>query len=202
MFQRRFKPKLHHRARDFLWPSLGWRRSTVYLFHRMARLPGSSYSIAAGFACGAAISFTPFVGLHFILGGLCAWIMRANILASAIGTAVGNPWTFPFIWTLIYNLGHWMGAGWNTKQSAEDLDFAAIFAASMDAFLRFDLAYLVDTAGPVLWPMFIGGIPAFVAVWFIFFLPLRPLIGAYQHQRRERRMRKIIDTKKHMESET
>ena len=121
MFMRRDKPKFHHRARDFLWPSLGWERSTQYLFHRIGRLPGTSYSIAAGFACGAAVSFTPFVGLHFALGGLCAWLIRANIMAAVIGTAVGNPWTFPFIWTLIFNLGVWIGAAGSGSAHSHDI---------------------------------------------------------------------------------
>lgn len=194
MFKRREKPKIHHRARDFLWPSLGWKRSTEYLFHRIGRLPGTSHTIAAGFACGAAISFTPFVGLHFIFGGLCAWVMRANIMASIIGTAVGNPWTFPFIWTLIYNLGQWMGAGSNGSV-AHELDFAAIFSSCMDALLRFDLVYLFETAWPVLWPMFIGGIPAFIVVWLGFYLALRPLIERYQAKRRQKRISKLIKSK-------
>lgn len=192
MFRRREKPKLHHRARDFLWPSLGWKRSTAYLFHRVARLPGSSYSIAAGFACGAAISFTPFVGLHFVFGALCAWAMRANIIASAIGTAVGNPWTFPFIWAWIYNLGLWMGAGGN-QVGVDTLDFSAIFSASMDALLEFDMVFLVDTAGPVLWPMFIGGIPSFAVVWAVIFFPLRPLIEKYQQRRMNRRINTMAE---------
>jgi uncharacterized protein len=194
MFKRREKPKLHHRARDFLWPSLGWKRSTEYLFHRIGRLPGSSHTIAAGFACGAAISFTPFVGLHFVFGGICAWAIRANIMASIIGTAVGNPWSFPFIWTLIYNLGVWMGAGGNGS-AASDPDFPTIFSSCMDALLRFDLVYLMETAWPVLWPMFIGGIPAFAIVWMVFYFTLRPLIDNYQAKRREQRMRKEIETK-------
>jgi len=194
MFNRREKPKLHHRARDFLWPRRGWRRSTEYLFHRIGRLPGTAHTIAAGFACGAAISFTPFVGLHFIFGGLCAWIIRANIMASIIGTAVGNPWTFPFIWTLIYNLGIWMGAG-RAGPLASELDFPTLFSSCMDALLRFDLVFLLETAWPVLWPMFIGGIPAFFVVWFGFYFALRPLIENYQGKRRKQRMRNIIETK-------
>ena len=194
MFMRRDKPKFHHRARDFLWPSLGWERSTQYLFHRIGRLPGTSYSIAAGFACGAAVSFTPFVGLHFALGGLCAWLIRANIMAAVIGTAVGNPWTFPFIWTLIFNLGVWIGAA-GSGVNANELDFSNIFSSSMDAMLTFDMAYLFETAWPVLWPMFIGGIPTFIIVWLVFYFPLRPLIKRYQANRRKRVMRKIIESR-------
>ncbi len=194
MFDRREKPKLHHRARDFLWPSLGWKRSTEYLFHRIGRLPGTAHTVAAGFACGAAISFTPFVGLHFVLAGLCAWVMRANIMASIIGTAVGNPWTFPFIWTLIYNLGVWMGAGGNGPDASE-LDFPTIFSSCINALLRFDPVYLFETAWPVIWPMFLGGLPAFVVVWLSFYFAFRPLIESYQSKRREKRMRKIIEMK-------
>ena len=55
---------------NIIWPTIGWKRLLRYWVIRITRLPGSVYSISAGFACGAAISFTPFVGLHFILGAL------------------------------------------------------------------------------------------------------------------------------------
>ena len=67
MFQRRNKLSLVQMARNFLWPRIGWHRSTKYVMHRVSRLRGTPYALAAGFACGAAISFTPFVGLHFLL---------------------------------------------------------------------------------------------------------------------------------------
>ncbi|MFR8207121.1 MAG: DUF2062 domain-containing protein [Alphaproteobacteria bacterium] len=34
------------------------------------------------------------MGFHLLLAALTAWIIRGNILASALGTAAGNPWTF------------------------------------------------------------------------------------------------------------
>ena len=54
--------------------------------------------VAAGVAAGAFTSFTPFMGLHFLFAALFAWAIRGNLLASALGTFVGNPLTFPFIW--------------------------------------------------------------------------------------------------------
>ena len=105
MFARRNKIPIVAKVRDFFWPRIGFMRSSRYVGHRLARLPGSPYAIACGFAWGAAVSFTPFVGLHFIISGICAYFTRASIIASAIGTAVGNPWTFPFIWALVYNMG-------------------------------------------------------------------------------------------------
>ena len=124
MFQRRHKATFIDKLIGFFWPKAGWKRSTKYIGHRVARIPGSPYSIAAGFACGAAISFTPFVGLHLAGGALFAWLIRGNLVASWIGTLVGNPWTFPFIWVGIYRLGLMMGAG---DSRNEELDFFFIF---------------------------------------------------------------------------
>jgi hypothetical protein len=181
------------RFRELVWPSAGWRRSTYYLFHRIARIPGTPHYIAAGLACGAAISCTPFVGLHFVLSFVLAWIVRGSLVAAAIGTAFGNPWTFPFIWVWIYESGHWILNAHSTVP-AESVNFARFFAKITFATLRLDMAYLFDTAWPVLWPMFIGGIPTAAVVWFAFYLPLKPAVAAYQHRRRLRRMKKEQET--------
>ncbi len=85
---------------------MGWRRMGVYLVKRLTRLPGTPHSIAAGFACGTAISFTPFMGLHTVLSVLLSFLVRGNYLAAMAGTLVGNPWTFPFIWVASAKLGH------------------------------------------------------------------------------------------------
>lgn len=128
---------------------------------------------------------TPFVGLHFIISAILAYVVRANILASAIGTAVGNPWTFPFIWVWIYNVGLWMVG--NSHASAADVDFATVFSTSMEALIRFDLAFLAQTSGPVLWPMLVGSIPTALVTWIIFYAPLQPIISRYQTARHHRR---------------
>ncbi len=171
--------------RNFVWPRAGWQRTTKYLLHRLGRMPGSPYSIAGGFACGAAISFTPFVGLHFVLGAIWAWSTRASVASSLLGTAVGNPWTFPFIWVWIYNLGIWMGAG-NGLDPAEELDFARFFGAVFNAALSFDMPYLVHTAAPIWFPMLVGGIPTTVVAWFAFYFSLKPVISVYQRRRYRR----------------
>lgn len=188
MFLRRNKISIFQRAREFFWPTAGWHRSTRYVFHRVARIPGSAYSLAAGFACGAAISFTPFLGLHFVLSALLAYLMRANIIASAIGTVVGNPWTFPFIWVGVYNVGNWLMLADGVH--AQQVDFLDVLTESMQALHAFDFTYLFDTAWPVLLPLLVGCVPVSIAVWFISYLPLRPMISKYQAGRHHRRTRK------------
>ncbi len=179
MFDRRKKVPLHRQVKNFIWPSAGWNRSSKYLFHRVARIPGSSYSIAAGFACGAAISFTPFVGLHFILSAALAWLLRANIIASAIGTAVGNPWTFPFIWYWIHSLGNWMGAAVEIKNHAHT-NYGGFFSKLFEAAMNLDFTYILDTAWPIFWPMFVGSIPTAIVIWFVFYIPLKYLVSSYK----------------------
>ena len=143
MFQRRDPLPLLLRMRDFLWPRKGWRRTSSYIAHRVRRLPGTPYRIAAGFASGAAISFTPFIGFHFVGGALMAAILRGSLMASAIGTVVGNPWTFPFIWAWIYTLGTWLLGAEGKKDLPEVLSFGYIFEHPLDIF----------------WPMTVGGVP-------------------------------------------
>jgi len=198
MFQRRDKPSIFQRLRQFVWPSSGWHRSTRYVFHRVARIPGSAYSLAAGFACGAAISFTPFIGLHFVLSMALAYVIRANVLASAIGTAVGNPWTFPFIWVGVYNVGTWIlrADGVDAKQ----VDFLDVLTESMEAMHRLDFEFLAETSGPVLLPMLVGCVPVAIVVWLLFYFPLMPMISKYQAARHHRRTRKFQNSQKKPEN--
>ena len=168
MLGRRHPLSIYRRVREFVWPSGGWHRASLYIAHRLRRLPGTPYRIAAGFACGAAISFTPFIGFHFVGAALLSMLLRGSLLASAIGTVVGNPWTFPFIWTWIYVLGQWLLGGEVVSELPAVLSLTYIFERPLD----------------VLWPMTVGGVLSSVAVWFAFFWPVRGVVAEYQHARR------------------
>lgn len=182
MFKRRKQLTLGHKVLGFFWPRIGWQRAGYYTLHRLARMPGSAYSIAGGFACGAAVSFTPFVGLHFIISGILAWIIRCNIIASAVGTAIGNPWTFPFIWTWLYKSGEWIITGGNPDYTNTP-EFGAFFGNMMEAALNFDIPYLIETVAPVFWPMFVSGLPTGFVIWWVFYIPLKYVIQKRQERR-------------------
>jgi uncharacterized protein (DUF2062 family) len=118
---------------------------------------------------------TPFPGFHFVLSCLLAWVIGGSILASVIGTAVGNPWTFPFIWIWIYNLGSWiLGSG---------KDFGG------DAIT---LSYLWNHPLDVLLPMMVGSVPTGILIWLVFFWPIRRMVRGYQSHRSDLLARRAL----------
>ncbi len=150
-------------------------------------------------ACGAAISFTPFVGLHIVLGALLALIVRGNLLAMVAGTLVGNPWTFPFIWVASYEVGQYLLGGHAGGVQPEPWSFADVAGYVAEA------ARQATAAGPwvtvrrlaaelrvVAWPMLVGGIPLGVITGLLIYFPLARAIGFYQVARQRRREKRAL----------
>ena len=102
MFRRRVPLSFTGRVKEILWPRKGFSRLYSYLVQRILRMPGSAYSLASGFACGVAVSFTPLVGFHLLLACGLAYFIRGNLATALLGTIFGNPWTFPLIFCLLY----------------------------------------------------------------------------------------------------
>ncbi|TNE65236.1 MAG: DUF2062 domain-containing protein [Alphaproteobacteria bacterium] len=176
LFRRRIGLSLWQKLLGFLWPRSGWVRAVKYIWHRVARLPGTPHSIAAGFAAGAAVSFTPFLGLHFLMGFGLAWLVRGNLLASAIGTAVGNPWTFPFIFALTGQVGALMLGNDVTSH---------VPAWSWGALIDAPVTYLTSFL-PLVFPLIVGGIPVGIVVWVLFYMSLKGLLVGYHTNRQQR----------------
>ena len=68
-------------------------------------------SVAVGLAWGTAISFTPLLGFHLIICYSGTVLMRGNLIAATVGSVIGNPWTFPFIWYLAFEIGQFINYG-------------------------------------------------------------------------------------------
>ncbi|RMH46263.1 MAG: DUF2062 domain-containing protein [Alphaproteobacteria bacterium] len=196
VFKRRDKPPFWSRLRQWVAPRKGWRRGFEYLGHRVKRLPDSPHRIAIGLAAGTFVSFSPFFGFHFVYAALVAFVLRGNIVAGLIGTAVGNPLTFPAIAASALGLGRLILGG---RHSA--VDFGQVMKAFGDFFgaiwttisaLWGQGHYALDHLGPFLREVFlpyllggtISGALAGIAVYFL----SRPVIAAYQNRRRMRLM--------------
>jgi uncharacterized protein (DUF2062 family) len=176
MFGRKEKPPLSERVRVALWPRRSWSRSMRYVMQRVRRLTAEPHAVALGFACGVFASFLPFMGFHFLLAGLLAFALRGSILASAFGTAVGNPVTFPLIWFASLKLGRWIQGHGGADLSAEEVS-----SEVMDG--------PVERLAPLLEPMTIGGAPLGLIAGLVSYVLVRRAVAAYQDRRRLRLLR-------------
>ena len=78
------------------------------LIYRVLSLDSHPGHIAAGFAVGVFISFTPFFGLHTPLAIAAAFVFRLNKLACVTGAWINTPITIVPILGLSYKLGRFM----------------------------------------------------------------------------------------------
>ena len=191
VFKRRDKRPWGRTLQELLWPRGGWGRAFTYVKHRVRRLPDSPERIARGIWAGIFVTFTPFIGLHFIAGALLAYVMRGNVLAALMATFFGNPLTFVPIGALSLEIGHSI-LGSKSKEDYEkfgkafvnawrDLthNFFAIFDDEVANWTRLRVFY-----DDVFLPYLVGGIIPGVITATAFYYLAKPLISAYQHRRR------------------
>jgi len=177
MFQRRNKHTIAQKIREILWPSMGWHRAFRYYRHRLGRMPGTPYYIAAGFSSGVAVSLTPFMGFHFIMGFLLAKMMRASVIASLLGTLVGNPWSFPILWWAEFKLGNYILNGTDHNGVPEALTIGRLFSEPEKLLV----------------PMTVGGVPLAIVSWMISYFVLRGIIKKYKKRRMKMLQRDLIE---------
>lgn len=173
------RPRKPWRTRllNIFWPQMGWRRYGRFLHHKLGRLPGSAYSVAAGFAWGASISVTPLFGVHVVLAVIFAWIFRANIIAALVGTLVANPWTYFLFLYWDYEIGRRL---LNVTSAPSFLSILNIEGLRTQP---------LETIGPIFWPLLVGSIPVAIVVWSLSCCLLYSAIKRYKSQRLERQCR-------------
>lgn len=175
LFRRRRPQGFLDRVRTALWPRRSFGRSFQYFIKRVLRLTATPHAIAAGVAAGVFASWTPLLGFHFILAFALSYVLAGNMVAAAIGTAFGNPLSFPFIWTLTIKIGN-MLIGVDTGAHERHVN--------LEALLRhLDVKQLWD---PVLKPMLIGAIPPGVITGVAFYILTYWGVRAFQTRRKSR----------------
>jgi len=158
MFKRRTALTRVDRIRSILWPDRGFGRLFSYIIQRIKRMPGSTLSIAVGAAWGIAVSFSPFLGLHLLVGMMLAYLTRGNLLACLFGTFVGNPWTFPLFFYLNYRLGSFI----LIEMGREVKSIGGTMAEFVTLFLA-DPAALI---GALFAPIVVGSLILGTIAWF------------------------------------
>ncbi len=183
------------RIKSFFWPKKGFVRAWKYIALRIARINTSPHSIAAGFASGAAISVTPLLGLHILLGCALAFVTRGSMIAASLGTLVGNPLTFP----LFFSATYWVGARIRDLASAEPTEAYRIVLEGFDEAAETEADLAADavldaaegmiewgwnmTTVEVIWPvvstMLIGSIPLLPIAYVLFYLAARKIVRTF-----------------------
>ena len=145
--------------------SINLKRASLFYFLKLVRVKDSQDKLAVGFACGSMVSFSPFIGFHFLLAVIFAYIFRGNIVASLIGTFIGNPFTFPFIWIFIYKIGNIFFK--NDQNSSIELTFQSLYDQGYD----------------ILIPMLIGSLIVSIPVWFISYFTVKFLLSSFKKKK-------------------
>jgi hypothetical protein len=172
LFRRRETQTLWARLRTAVWPRHSWSRSARYFGKRVLRLSGSPHAVAAGVAAGVFASFTPFVGLHFIVSFVFAFVVGGNMLAAAMGTFVGNPLTFPFIWASTYSLGSQI-LGQSNALALHEIHYALVHRS-------------FEVLVPIIVPMLVGAVPIGLPIAVVFYVVAFIAVRAFRDLRRER----------------
>ena len=178
LFRRRKVPDFRERLRNVVWPRKSFARSAKYFSKRILRLRATPHAVAAGVAAGVFSSFFP-LGFHLIIAGIVAWLIAGNLVAAALGTAFGNPVTFPFLWGASYETGKLIlhqetstsGAPGELVSMLRHLDFSQLWE-------------------PVLKPMTVGAIPLGLVFAIVSYGFTRWAAAAFHERRRVRLGRK------------
>ncbi len=168
-----------------LWPRRSWGRSAKYVSKRVLRLTASPHAVSAGVAAGIFASFTPLLGLHFIIAFVVAYIIAGNFLAAASGTFFGNPLTFPFIWASTYNLGNFILSGETPVEGSDGttgLEGVSFFENGLSGIW----GAIIGIWDPVVKPMLIGGIPLGICFGIVGYIVTRWAAGIFHVARRNR----------------
>ena len=192
MFKRRERRSVFRFFYEVIFSLKGTWRAIEYVGIRLKRIPDTPHKISLGMSCGIFASFTPLFGLHFLIAGLLSYVFRGNVLASLIGTFVGNPITFPIITVFNLKLGEWIlgsseySSGDGGKIFEGFLDFIFLIYKSLFTEGSVDensVPRMNEFLNGIFVPYSLGGLIVGIFVAIISYFLLRPLVATYQSQR-------------------
>ena len=209
MFKRRERRSIFRFFYEVIFSLKGISRAIEYVGIRLKRIPDTPHNISLGMSCGIFASFTPLFGLHFLIAGLLSYLLRANVLASLIGTFIGNPITFPIITVFNLQLGEWILG--SSEYSSDD--GGKIFEGFLDfIFMIYKSFFTEGSIGEnneprmneflngVFIPYSLGGLILGIFIAVISYFLLRPLVATYQKKRnalKAKRVKKKLMRKRH-----
>jgi len=185
IFKSRKSPGFWKKSREFLWPSMGWERTVYYFWHRIFRTGDSVYKITAGLACGTSVSWTPLLGTHLLQAFILSRLVKGNVFTGLLGTLIGNPWTFPFMFFIAYKLGICIFTALGITDMMHLTETTAFSLLIDDPSAFWD--FLLSKPLGFFLPLLTGGYICAFLCWFItygiMYYPVMILHNLYQKQR-------------------
>jgi uncharacterized protein (DUF2062 family) len=136
-----------------------WVRGLRTAGRRLVNLRATPHEIALGCALGAFVSITPLLGVQTFLAIVLSLVLRASVPAAIIGTFVGNPLSWPFIWVSTYVMGlQIVGLEGAFDPSAVQRNVMLLWGALLEPSPQL-LDATASLLWPLLWPMLAGSVP-------------------------------------------
>lgn len=154
-----------------------------YFWRQVLRLRATPHEVALGFAIGVFVACTPFIGIQTVLACALAFVFRVSMPAALLGTFVGNPLSWPAIWSASYVSGALL-LGQDPSYAANHLgETANVLGATLmtPSMQTFDAA--VDNLLPIAEPMVVGGLLVGLIAAIFSYYPTRRAVRVFQRHR-------------------
>lgn len=175
---------------EYLWPSMGLNAFLRWIEIRIKRTPEGRDKTAMGAAAGVFATFIPLIGLQVLLMyGLCK-LFRGHFWVSLLVSFIGNPWTFPFIWLVSYQLG--MAILFRDGSTIPTADISLFHVIENSSFYW----------NAFIWPTLVGGVPLGLLLSILTYYVVRFNVRSYQRARLAFLARRRAEEKEHRQKLT
>ncbi|RUP00692.1 DUF2062 domain-containing protein [Hyphomicrobium sp.] len=155
-----------------------------YLWRRVLLVRATPHEVALGFAIGVFTACTPFLGVQTITACILAFMLRVSMPAALLGTLIGNPVSWPAIWSASYVSGALL-LGLDPTYAADHLsETANALGATLAAPSPETLDTAVTNLSPIIEPMMVGGLLVGLIAAVFSYYPTRRAVRVFQRHRK------------------
>jgi len=172
------------RASPWLLNTAWLRSRLLYFWHQVIQLRATPHEVALGFAIGVFTACTPFLGVQTLLALVFAFVFRVSMPAALLGTFVGNPLSWPAIWSASYVSGALL-LGQDPTYAANHLsETADVISATLMTPSPQTFAAALQNLSPIAEPMIVGGLLVGLIAAIFSYYPTRRAVRVFQRHRK------------------
>lgn len=155
-----------------------------FFWRKVLRVRATPHEVALGFAIGVFAACTPFLGVQTILACALAFLLRVSMPAAVLGTFIGNPLSWPAIWSASY-VGGALLLGQDPTYAADHFsETANVLGATLAAPSQDTFGMAVTNLSPIIEPMVVGGLLVGLIAAVFSYYPTRRAVRIFQRHRR------------------